>query len=130
MVAGAFSGLVMASVCGVVMPIVLFRLFMHEIPLVQSFRVRVSPMVVMIGVVVLSYPLWILVGILLSLLYMLSVSSAGESAIIAYHVVTLSIALAAVMPVTILLRRMPIALISLALIFIADFSLLLPVLVG
>ena len=82
----------------------------------------------MVGATLISYPLWVIVGILFSLLYMLSVSSTNDAAIIAYRIIVIAVGIAVVAPIILLLKRMLVVLMLLALIFVADFSFLLPML--
>ena len=127
-VAGAFSGLLMASICGVTLPVILYRLYTDKVVSPERLGLSVRPVVVMVGATLISYPLWVIVGILFSLLYMLSVSSSNDAAIIAYRIIIIAVGIAVVAPIILLLKRMLVVLILLSLIFMADFSLLLPVL--
>ena len=127
-VAGTFSGLLMASICGVILPVILFRLYAAKVVLPEHLGFSIRPVVVMVGAILISYPLWVIVGILFSRLYMLSVSSTNDAAIIAYRIIIIAVGIAVVAPIILLLKRMLVVLILLSLIFVADFSLLLPVL--
>lgn len=127
-VAGTFSGLLMASICGVILPVILFRLYTDKAVSLERLGLRARPVIVMVGATLISYPLWVIVGILFSLLYMLSVSSTNDAAIIAYRIIIIAVGIAVVAPIILLLKRMLVVLILLSLIFMADFSLLLPVL--
>jgi len=127
-VAGTFSGLLMASICGVILPVILFRLYTDKAVSLERLGFRGRPAVIMVGATLISYPLWVIVGILFSLLYMLSVSSTNDAAIIAYRIIVIAVGIAVVAPIILLLKRMLVVLMLLALIFVADFSFLLPML--
>ena len=133
-VAGAFSGLLMASVFGAIGPIMLFRLFTHPPPFLQGIRGRVPPMAMMMGVVLLSYPVWTLLGVFAALVYWVSVASPAGGGFISlsllysFGIVLVAIAVAA--PLALLLRRVLVGLVALTLVFIADFGWLLPLLAG
>ena len=127
-VAGTFSGLLMASICGVILPVILFRLYTDKAVSLERLGFRGRPAVIMVGATLISYPFWVIVGILFSLLYMLSVSSTNDAAIIAYRIIVIAVGIAVVAPIILLLKRMLVVLMLLALIFVADFSFLLPML--
>ncbi len=127
-VAGTFSGLLMASICGVILPVILFRLYTDKAVSLERLGFRGRPAVIMVGATLISYPLWVIVGILFSLLYMLSVSSTNDAAIIAYRIIVIAVGIAVVAPIILLLKRMLVVLMLLTLIFVADFSFLLPML--
>ena len=127
-VAGTFSGLLMASICGVILPVILFRLYTDKAVSLERLGFRGRPAVIMVGATLISYPLWVIVGILFSLLYMLSVSSTNDAAIMAYRIIVIAVGIAVVAPIILLLKRMLVVLMLLALIFVADFSFLLPML--
>ena len=127
-VAGTFSGLLMASICGVILPVILFHLYTDKAVSLERLGFRGRPAVIMVGATLISYPLWVIVGILFSLLYMLSVSSTNDAAIIAYRIIVIAVGIAVVAPIILLLKRMLVVLMLLALIFVADFSFLLPML--
>ena len=127
-VAGTFSGLLMASICGVILPVILFRLYTDKAVSLERLGFRGRPAVIMVGATLISYPFWVIVGILFSLLYMLSVSSTNDAAIIAYRIIVIAVGIAVVAPIILLLKRMLVVLMLLTLIFVADFSFLLPML--
>lgn len=133
-VAGAFSGLLMASVFGAIGPIILFRLFTHPTPFLERIRARVPPMAMMMGVVLLSYPVWILLGVLAALVYWVSVADAAAggpvSPDLVYSVAIVLVAVAVAVPIAVLMRRVLVGLAALTLVFIADFGWLLPLLAG
>ena len=67
LVAGAVSGLLMAAVFLVVVPLMLFFLFKSRPPWFVALTDRVPPMKLMLGMVVFAYPTWAFVGVVLGL---------------------------------------------------------------
>ena len=72
LVAGAVSGLLMAAVFLVVVPLMLFFLFKSRPPWFVALTERVPPMKLMLGMVVFAYPTWAFVGVVLGLVRCLS----------------------------------------------------------
>ena len=67
LVAGAVSGLLMAAVFLVVVPLMLFFLFKSRPPWFVALTGRVAPMKLMLGLVVFAYPTWAFLGVVLGL---------------------------------------------------------------
>ncbi len=129
-IAGAISGLVLAAASIAIGPIMLFTLATDPPRPYRALLGRVSPMTLMMGGVVLAYPVWILVGAVLGLIYRASetVSPGGGlgSPNLAYTVAVLVGAAAAAVPLAVLLRRVVYWLVGLTLVFVGAFGWLLP----
>ncbi len=72
LVAGAVSGLLMAAVFLVVVPLMLFFLFKSRPPWFVALTERVPPMKLMLGMVVFAYPTWAFVGVVLGLVLLVA----------------------------------------------------------
>ncbi len=68
-IAGIFSGLLMAAVTVLVGPIILFQMSKNPSPWFQALLRRVHPIYVTMGLVVIAYPTWTLVGAVVGILY-------------------------------------------------------------
>ena len=131
-IAGATSGLFMASVFISVGSVLLFFLAKNPTPTVQAVLAKVSYMTLIIGVVVLSFPVWLIFGAAMGLLYRASVSEGLTSAFGTPNVVFTAIVVVAVtilsVPPAILLRRMLPSVAILAVTFMGVFGWLMPLL--
>ena len=132
--AGVAGGLLMTSVFVVITPIALVILSEDPGPRFRALLDRVSPMMLTMGVAVLSYPVWVIVGVLLGLTYALA--EEGEFAggigspnfVFTALVVVLGASMA--VPLMALLRRVAWAVGLLFLVFVALFGWAVPHLSG
>ena len=129
-IAGATSGLLMASIVVAVGPIMLFALARAPSPAFQSMLDRVSPMALMMALVVLAFPTWSVVGAVMGLLYRTSTIEAPGGGLgtpnLVYTLAIVIVALAVVAPLAFLLRRVLAGLAVMTLTFIGVFGWLLP----
>ena len=130
-IAGAASGLLMASVFIAVVPVMLFVLAKEPSPWFRTLLGGVSPMVLMMGVVVLAFPAWTILGAAIGLLY--RAMSSGADGAAAPGLYTATVVLASVLlaaPPALLLRRVAVGVGALTLMFIGVFGWVLPLLAG
>ena len=129
-IAGATTGLLMASVFVGVGPIMLFSLARDPSPFMRAMLERVSPMPLMIALVILAYPTWGLVGAALGLVYRASTVEAPGGGLgspnLLYTVSVVAGALVMALPIAFLLRRVAVGVAALTLIFAGLFGWLLP----
>ena len=134
LIAGAASGLLMASVFVGVTPIMLFFLAKDPSPFLRSVLDKVPPIAITMALVVLAYPTWSVIGAIIGVLYRVSATEAPGGGIGSPNLAfTLSITVAAVMmaaPLMFLLRRVVLGVAALALTFAGVFGWLLPLLAG
>ena len=120
----------MASVFVAVGPVMLFLLAKEPSPALQSVLVRVSPMTMMMGLLVLAYPTWAVIGIALGLLYRETTSGAAVSGLgspnLGFTAAVTVAALVLSLPPAVLLRRVLAGVVLLALTFAGAFGWLLP----
>ena len=87
-------------------------------------------MTMMVGIIVLAYPVWILAGVVLGLLYMASESMAPGAGLgspnLAYTVAVLISAASGAVPLAIVLRRVVLWMGGLMVVFIGVFGWFLP----
>lgn len=129
-IAGATTGLLMASVFVGVGPIMLFSLARDPSPFMRAMLERVSPMPLMMALVVLAYPTWGLVGAALGLVYRASTVEAPGGGLgspnLVYTGAVVAGALLMALPIAFLLRRVAAGVAALTLIFAGLFGWLLP----
>ena len=132
--AGAVSGVLMASVFMGVVPVILFVLAKEPSPRFRAFLDRVSPMSLMMGSVVLGFPVWGIIGAVIGLLYWASTEAVPGGGMgspnLLYTLAIAVVAAAVAVPLALLLRRVAIGLALLALTFLGIFGWLLPYLAG
>ena len=132
-IAGAAAGLMFMLAFVAVAPLMVFSFARDTESSLGAFVRRVNPTTLMLGLVVIAYPTWTLVGGLLALLYRLSTQvSPGAGLGSGNMVYTTTLALGTLLiaiPAAVLLRRVAfgVALISLA--FVGIYGWLLPFLV-
>ena len=132
LLAGAFSGLVMASVSVCLGAIMLFFLTKDPTPRFQAILDRVPPMAMMTGLVVLAYPVWTIIGAVFGLLYKASTTQfpgwdMGSFNII-FTLAIVAIAVSAASSLALLLRRVLAGIASLTFVFVGLFGWVLPML--
>ena len=132
-IAGAAAGLVYMLVFVAVGPMMVFSLARDAESRAGAFVRRVNPTTLMLGLVVLAYPTWTLLGGMLGLLYRLSVQQAPGAGLGSGNMVyTFAIVLATLIgavPGVLLLRRVVFGVVALAVAFMGIYSWLLPFLV-
>ena len=133
-IAGVTSGLFMASAFITVGSVLLFLLAKKPNPAVGAVLVKVSYMRLVMGGVLLSYPVWVIFGAAMGLLYR---ASEGEDSVSAFGspnvVFTATVVAAATIlsvPPAIILRRVILGIAALAVTFMAVFGWLMPLLAG
>jgi hypothetical protein len=129
-VAGVVSGLLMAAVFLVVVPIMLFFIFKSGPPWFLALTKRVSPMALMMGMLIFAYPTWAFVGVVLGLLLLgaeavVPQDGLGSENLLFTLVVTVG-AFVLVAPYVILTRRVTPGPAVLTLTFILVFGWVLP----
>jgi hypothetical protein len=129
-IAGTFSGLLMASVTAALGPIILFSLAKDPTPFFRALLDRVPPIYMTLGLVVLTYPAWTVVGGVAGILYRVSLEQVPGRGLGSPNLVfTLAIVIVAIMlatPLALLLRRAMGGLAALTVIFVGVFGWLLP----
>ena len=125
-IAGVTSGLLMASSFVVLGPLILFFISKNPTPRFQIILDKVTPLRLVMGVVILSYPFWTIVGLVLALGFDL-VSRNGFD--FGYIICVVIISALAFVPLGILLRKVLWGVGVLAFMFIIIFGYILPWLV-
>ena len=128
-IAGAASGLLMASVFTAVAPIMLFVLAKEPPPWFRATLGRVPPMTLMMGVAVLAFPAWAILGAAIGLVY----RAMGADGAVDPDLYTPAVVLAAILfaaPPALLLRRVAVGIGALTLTFVGVFGWVLPLLAG
>ncbi len=132
-IAGAAAGLVYMLVFVAVGPMTVFSLARETESRVGAFVRRVNPTTLMLGLVVLAYPMWTLLGGVLALLYRLSTQVAPGSGLGSENLVySLTLALTALLvaiPAAVVLHRVAFGVAIITLAFIGIYGWLLPFLV-
>ncbi len=134
LLAGAAGGLFMASVFVVIAPIALVILADDPTPSFRALLDRVPPLMLTMGVAVLSYPAWVLLGALIGLMYGVAEEGSSGGGLgspnLTFTVVVVVLGAAVAAPLVVLLRRVAVAVASLALAFVALFGWAVPYLAG
>lgn len=129
-IAGAFSGLLMASVTVALGPIMLFYLAKEPSPFFRALLRKIPPIYMTMGLVVLAYPTWTVMGAVGGVLYRISATEAPGGGLGSPNLVfTLAIVVVAAMmaaPVALLLRRVALGVGAMTLLFVGTFGWLLP----
>ena len=130
LVAGVVSGLLMAAVFLVVVPLMLFFLFKSGPPWFLALMKRVPPMRLMMGLLIVAYPTWALVGMVLGLLLLATEAAVPRDGLGSENLLfTLAVtvgALVLVAPYVVLTRRVTPGPAVLTLTFILVFGWVLP----
>ncbi len=132
-IAGAAAGLVLMLVFVAVAPVMVFSLARDSESRAGDFVRRVKPTTLMLGLVVISYPTFTLLGGMFGLLYRLSVQQApGAGLGTGSFVYTFMLALGTLLitvPAALLLRRVVLGVALIAAAFLGIYGWLLPLLV-
>lgn len=133
LVAGTASGLLMMLVFVAVAPVMVFSMAKDTGHWTNTFIRRVNPTTLMLGLVILAYPTWTMVGGLLALLYRLSIQQTPGGGLgsgnIFYSALLAVLALIATVPLAVLLRQVALGVVVIAVAFIGIYGWLLPFLV-
>lgn len=131
-IAGATSGLFMASVFISVGSVLLFIIAKNPTPRLKAVLAKVSYMTLVVGLVVLSYPVWVIFGAAVGLLYRAMGGGEAASAFGSPNVLFTAIVVGATtilsVPPAILLRRAVVGVAALAVAVMGVFGWLLPLL--
>ena len=129
-IAGAVSGLLMAAVFLVVVPLMLFFLFKSRPPWFVTLTDRVAPMKLMLGLVVFAYPTWAFVGVVLGLALLVAEEVAPHDGLgsgnALFTTAVAVVAVAAAAPYFVVTRRITPGPVALTIAFVAIFGWVLP----
>ena len=132
-IAGAAAGLVFMLLFVAVAPVMVFSLARDTESRVGAFVRRVNPTTLMLGLVVLAYPTWTLVGGLLGLLYRLSLQGAPGAGLgsgnLVYTFALALVTLVVAVPTALLLRRVASGVVPIAVASMGIYGWLLPFLI-
>ena len=130
LIAGASSGFLMASVFVSAGVLMLFPMVREPSPGLQAILRKYPPGSLVFPVVLVAYPVWGVVGVVMGLLYEISVEQAPGAGLGSPNLVyTAAVLLATIMlaaPFLILLRRVIAGVIAIALAFVGVFGWFLP----
>lgn len=133
-VAGAFGGVLMALVSTTVGSLMLFFLTKDPAPWFAALEERLSPMQMTMGLVILGYPIWALLGGMLGVLYWASTEAApawgAGSPNMLFTVLVVAASVVAIAPFVMVLRRVVAGFVALALCFAGIFGWLVPHMAG
>ena len=129
-IAGIFSGIIMASVTLSVVPFTIFLLAKNPTPGFKIFLARVPPIYITMGLVIVSYPLCILVGGIAGLLYSMSINEFPRAGLgsqnMAFSITTVVFGIGISSTLVFLLRQAYISIAILTLVFVGNFGWILP----
>ena len=130
LIAGATSGLLVASVFVTAGSIMLFALAKNPSPLSRSLMDKVSPMVLMISLTVLAFLAWTVLGAAIGLVYRASTTEIPGSGMgspnLTYTLAIVAVGVVGAAPIALLLRRVVVGVAVLTLTFVGVFGWLLP----
>ena len=133
-VAGATAGIFMASVFVCIAPLMLFFISRDPPRFLQGLLVRLPPLAVMMILVILSYPVWVLIGFVIGVFYGANTSESTGSGIgspnMAYTLAVVGVGVVVAAPLVVLLRKVIVGLTAVVFSFIGIFGWLLPFLAG
>lgn len=127
-IVGAAAGLVMTVVFTATAPVMVFSLAQDTGHWANARVSRANPKTLMLGMVVLAYPLWTLIGGLLGVAYGVVVQAAPGAALV-YSAAVTAVALLAAVICAALLRGAMVGVVILAAAFAGVYGWLLPLLV-
>ena len=133
-VAGAFGGILMALVSTTVGSLMLFFLTKDPAPWFAALEERLSPMQMTMGLVILGYPMWALLGGMLGVLYWASTEASPSGGVgspnLTFTVLVAVGSAVAIVPFVAVLRRVVAGFVALALCFAGIFGWLVPHMAG
>ena len=128
--AGTFGGVLMASLSTTLGSLMLFFLTKDPPHWFTALSDRLSPMRMTMGLIILAYPTWTVLGVILGILYWASAKAAptggAGSPNLMFTVLVVVAAAAAVTPFLVLLKRVVAGFVALALCFAGVFGWLVP----
>ena len=132
--AGTFGGVLMALVSTTVGSLMLFFLVKEPSPWFAALEERLSPMQMTMGLVILGYPIWALLGGMMGMLYWASTEAASATGAgspnLLFTALVVVGSVAAIAPFVALLRRVVAGFVALALCFAGTFGWLVPHMAG
>ena len=133
-IAGVTSGLLMAAVFSCAGPMLIFFM-LKDTPKIFKERIGVTPGIpIMIGTVLVAYPIWGLIGAILGFVYGATTTndsfSGAGSPNLTYSLMIVAVSVAIILPVAFVFRRVLAGLVAMTLVFVGIFGWLLPFLVG
>ena len=132
-IAGAAAGLIYMLVFVAVAPMMVFSIARDTESRAGAFVRRVNPTTLMLGLVVLAYPTWTLLGGTLGLLYRLGAQSSPGAGLgsgnLMYTLMLALVTLLFVVPAAVILRRVVFGVVVIAVAFMGIYGWLLPYLV-
>ena len=130
MLVGAASGLLMASIFVCAGALTLFPLVRDPSPQFRALMDRTPPGTMVIGLTVLAFPVWGIIGAIIGVLYLISVEQAPGGGLgspnLAFTAAVVVIGAAMAAPFAVLLRRVVAGVMAVALAFIGVFGWMLP----
>ena len=130
LVAGTASGLLMASIFVSVGVIMLFPLVKDPSPQFHALIRKTPPSTIVIGITVISYPMWAIIGAISGILYNISVEQIPGSGLgspnLTFTIAVMVIGLMMAAPFAVVLRRVIAGVVGLTLAFIGVFGWFLP----
>ena len=131
-IAGATAGLLMGSVFTAIVPVILFNFAKDPSPGFRAFLERVPPMTLMMGIVVLAFPTWAIVGAALGLIYREVGGQASDGGVsgasLPYSLSVTAAGLALAAPWFLVIRKASAGVAALTATFILVFGWVLPLL--
>ena len=131
-IAGIFSGLIMSSLSMVFGSLYLFSLVKSRSHTLNRILNRISPIYITLGLLVISYPVFILVGVLLGFFHLIVFSLLTKSSLIIYDTIYMITLIILVTTFTFLInlisRNIPIIVIYFNIVFVLIYGLFIPLL--
>ena len=132
-IAGAAAGLIFMLAFVAFAPVMVFSLARHTESQTGGLVRRANPTTLMLGLVVVAYPVWTLFGGMLGLLYRLGTQVTPGSGLgsgnLVYTLVLAFVALLVAVPGVVLLRRVALGVFVITVAFVGIYGWLLPFLV-
>ncbi len=129
-IAGAFAGLLMAAISVAAGPIILFRMAKNPTPFFRALLGRVPPIYMTMGIVVMAYPVWTVLGVVAGILYSVSAQEAPGGGLgssnLAYTVAVTAVMVIMTAPFAVLLRNARLSIMVTTLLLVGIFGWLLP----
>lgn len=129
-IAGAAGGILMASAFLAVAPVMLFVIAKHASPKLAAILDRVPVRLIMIGTVVIGYPIWALIGASIGLLCWAIAESRPDQSLGNSHLIFAAViagmGAAIAYPFILALKKVLVGTILLTLVFVVIFGWLVP----
>ena len=131
-IAGIFSGLIMSSLSMVFGSLYLFSLVKSRSHTLNRILNRISPIYITLGLLVISYPVFILAGVLLGFFHLIVFSLLTKSSLIVSDTIFMITLIILVTTFTFLIklisRNIPIIVIYFNIVFVLVYGLFIPLL--